>query len=85
MESDIKIWYQKHMSAPFDIKSFYCLFDLILCISGVCLPYKIEYWKYDNICPYHPIMHEMGMSLDSFTFLWIHFHISSVDLSDVEN
>ena len=30
-------------------------------------------------------MYEMGMSQDRFLFLWIHFHISSVDLPDVEN
>ena len=50
----------------------------------VCLTCKIEYWKYGNNCPYHPIMHEMGMSQDRFGFLWRHSHISSVDLSDVE-
>ena len=49
------------------------------------LPCNTDYWKNYNTCPYHPIMHEMGMSQYWFEFMWIHFHIYSLDLSDVEN
>ena len=51
----------------------------------VCVPFKTEYNKDNIIWTYHPIMHEMGMRWDQFKFLWRIFHISSVDLSDVEN
>ena len=51
----------------------------------VCLPYKTDYWKDDYNWPYNPIMYEMGMSQDQFEFLWRSFHISSVELSDVNN
>ena len=85
MEPNIKIWYYKHIPTSFDIKLFYHLLDLILYLGIVCLLSKIDYWKDYNIWPCHPIMYEMGMSRDRFLFLWIHFHISSVDLPDVEN
>ena len=52
-------------------------------MGGVSLPCKTGYFKYDNICPYHPIVHEMGMSQYWFVFMWRHFHISSADLSYV--
>ena len=58
---------------------------MILCMCVVSLPGKADYWKDDNIWPYHPIMHEMGISQYCFAFLWRHYHISNVDLIDVEN
>ena len=57
----LQIWDRKHMSAPLDIKSFYHLFYLILCMGVVRLPCKIEYFKDDNIWSYHSIIHEIGM------------------------
>ena len=83
LELNLQIWDQKHMSAPFDLQSFYHLLALIFYMGVVRLPCKTDFWKDDNTWPYHPIIHEMGMSRDRFTFLWINFHISSVYLSDV--
>ena len=64
----------------FDSKSFYNLFVFILCMGFVCFPYKTDNCNYDNICPYHTIIHETGMSQDHFVFLWRNFIISSLDL-----
>ena len=38
------------------------MLDLIFYMGVVCLPFKTDYGKDDNICPHKPIMHEMGMS-----------------------
>ena len=71
------------MSDPFDLKLLYILFALIFYMGVVCLICKIDYWKDDNIWPYHPIMHEMGMIRDRFAFLWGKLLISIVGLSCV--
>ena len=70
LEPNIKIWDQKHVSAPFDIKLLYHLFALILYMGVVCLLCKTEYRKYDDISPYKPITNEMGIRQDWFAFLW---------------
>ena len=75
MEPNIQTWYQKHMSFPFDFKSFYRLLDLILYMGVVCIPCKADYWKCDNIFPYHTVMHKIGMIQDHFSLLWIPFTI----------
>ena len=80
LELNIQIWYWKHISALFTLQQFYHLLDFIFYISVICLPCKIDYWKYDNNLPYHKIMHETGMSRDQSAFIWRYFCIYSVDL-----
>ena len=85
LELNLQIWYQKHMSVPFDIKSFFRLLALMLYMGIFCLPCKKDYWKYDIIYPYQPIMYEMVMSQYWIAFMWRHFNISVVDLLDIRN
>eukprot|EP00957_Ditylum_brightwellii_P052378 3972460-Ditylum_brightwellii.AAC.1 len=50
----------------------------------VKLPSKSDYFCDSGTWPYHPIMRELGMTRNSFTFLWWHLHLSTVDMSTVE-
>ena len=70
LKHNLQNLYQKYMYAPFNIKSLYHIFYLILYMGVVSLPFKINYQKYDNIWSYHSISNEMGLIADWFTFLW---------------
>eukprot|EP00957_Ditylum_brightwellii_P102489 7811692-Ditylum_brightwellii.AAC.1 len=48
------------------------------------LPSKSDYFIDSGHWPYHPVMRELGMTCNHFTFLWKHLHLSTVDMSAVE-
>ena len=50
----------------------------------VCLPTKRDYWRNDDVWPYHPLMHDLDMTWDRFSFMWRHFHLTDVDMAGVE-
>eukprot|EP00957_Ditylum_brightwellii_P188425 14343987-Ditylum_brightwellii.AAC.1 len=50
----------------------------------VKLPSKSDYFCYSGHWPYHPVMRELGMTHDCFSFLWRHLHLSTVDMPAVE-
>eukprot|EP00957_Ditylum_brightwellii_P091208 6943693-Ditylum_brightwellii.AAC.1 len=45
---------------------------------------KSDYFCDSGYWPYHPVMRELGMTCDCFTFLWRHLQLSTVDMSAVE-
>eukprot|EP00957_Ditylum_brightwellii_P160206 12196656-Ditylum_brightwellii.AAC.1 len=50
----------------------------------VKLPSKSNYFCDSGYWPYHPVIRELGMACDCFTFLWRHLHLSTVGISAVE-
>mgnify|MGYP003324008950 FL=1 len=40
------------------------------------LPCKRDYWSTKKWMPYHPLVHELGMTRNRFLFIWRHFHVS---------
>eukprot|EP00957_Ditylum_brightwellii_P084940 6459073-Ditylum_brightwellii.AAC.1 len=50
----------------------------------VKLPSKSDYFCDSGYWPYHPVMRELGVTRDYFTFFWRHLHLSTVYMSAVE-
>eukprot|EP00957_Ditylum_brightwellii_P208496 15357735-Ditylum_brightwellii.AAC.1 len=50
----------------------------------VKLTSKSGYFYYSGYWLYHPVMKELGIAHDCFTFLWRHLHLSTVDMYAVE-
>eukprot|EP00957_Ditylum_brightwellii_P100855 7686464-Ditylum_brightwellii.AAC.1 len=50
----------------------------------VKLPSKSGYFHDSGYWPYHPVMRNLGMTCDHFTFLLRHLHLSTMDMSAVE-
>jgi len=84
LQPDLKIWKDKKISAPYDNSSVYHLFACLYYMGIVKLPSKSDYFCDSGYWPYHPVMRELGMTRDRFTFLWRHLHLSTVDMSAVE-
>ena len=47
------------------------------------LPSKRDYWTTKEWMPYHPLVHELGMTRDRFLFIWRHFHVSQPSLDPI--
>ena len=84
LQPDLKIWKDKKISAPYDNSSVYHLFACLYYMGIVKLPSKSDYFCDSGYWPYHPVMRELGMTCDCFTFLWRHLYLSTVDMSAVE-
>lgn len=51
-------------------------FVALLHYFGICcLPQKEDYWDTEHYMPTHSIVHELGMSMKCFQFMWRHFHV----------
>ena len=75
------ICWKKAWCAPLTLSSMYHFIAIIYYMGISRLPSKKDYWTTKEWMPYHPLVHELGMTRDRFLFIWRHFHVSqpSVD------
>ena len=75
-EPQASCWKKRGISAPLDRSSMYHFIAILYYMGISKLPSKRDYWTTKQWMPYHPLVHELGMTRDRFLFIWRHFHVS---------
>ena len=76
-EPEAACWKDKDICALLDLSSMYHFIAILYYMGISRLPCKIDYWSAKKWMPYHPLVHELGMTRSRFLFIWRHFHVSA--------